>query len=141
MDLTQILSEIDSDSIINKLDLDLESIKIPKLHSKYLRLQGEEKLALDKLNGSLDKLMRTKLEYYSGKSSAEVYRSAPFNIKVQKGELQVYIDSDEEISALKSAIALQELKVHILSDFVKGIHQRSFIIKNAIEWIKHLDGN
>ena len=49
-----------------------------------------------------------KWEYYGGKSDAKVYAAKPFDLKVLKTDLQMYINSDEEILAVQGKIAYYE---------------------------------
>ena len=42
-------------------------------------------------------MYREKWEYYGGKADAKIYATKPFDLKVLKTDLAVYITSDEEI--------------------------------------------
>ena len=67
MQLDQIKNMYDRDSQIDGTELDIESIKLPQLHNKYLNLLQDEKLVLRKLIADKSEMFRLKWEYYSGK--------------------------------------------------------------------------
>lgn len=140
MKISEILDNIEGDSEIDKSRLDNESLNIPKLHSKYIRMLAAEKDLLRRLQQKMITLHKEKWEYYSGKAPAEVYREKPFNIKVLKSELDRYIDSDDEVIKLASYVSEQQDKVSILEDWIKQINGRSFQIKNAIDYIRWTNG-
>ena len=53
-----------------------------------------------------------------------------------KGDIALFMDADEEIRELKGKIDYYETVVEYLQEVVKSISNRSFQIKNAIEWRK-----
>ena len=75
-----------------------------------------------KAKGDYKMLYRDKWEYYGGKSDANVYVTKPFDLKVLKSDLSIYIESDEEIIKIENKIVYLE---------VAG---RGWDIKNAIQW-------
>ena len=141
MNIDDILKEIEADSVIDRLNLDSAALSTPRLHAKYLNILSVEKSTLRRLQDTHDKPIKDTFEYYTGKSSAAVYKNKPFNLKILKGDLDTYINADEDIISSKSQIDEQNTKIYIIQEMIKGLHQRSFMIKNAIDWIKHLDGN
>ena len=71
MTLDDIRKEIERDTKIDPLELDLESLKIPQLHGKYLNFLLDERLALSQIQADSATVLRTKWEYYTGKMSRE----------------------------------------------------------------------
>ena len=67
MDLRKIREMVTKDMPIDGTELDLESLKIPQLHNKYLNLYSDEKLVAKKLEFDYKALRRLKWEYYTGK--------------------------------------------------------------------------
>ena len=63
-DLRQMVSE---DMAIDDTELDIESLRTPQLHNKYLNLFHDERLRLTQQEEEFKKLLRLKLEYYTGK--------------------------------------------------------------------------
>lgn len=140
MTLDEINSMMSVDSIIDKHNLDDESVKIPSLHFKYYRIYVQESFKLSKAQLDLDKLKKFKSEYYTGKCESSVYEDKPLQFRVAKADLDDYIDSDEDIQTLKLKIASQKLKCDLLIDFIKMLSNRGFHIKNVIDAMKFKSG-
>ncbi len=138
MTLTEIQEQVRKDLKINDLELDIESLRIPSLHSKYLQLLTEHSLLLKKTQGDYAVLKRNKWIYYTGKASDDVYKEKgdfPLKLKTKDDE-RTFIEADEEIRELKGKLEYYETVVDYLQEVVKSISNRSFQIKNAIEWRK-----
>ena len=138
MTLTEIQEKVRKDLKINDLELDIESLRIPSLHSKYLQLLTEHSLLLKKTQGGYSVLKRNKWIYYTGKASEEVYKEKgdfPLKLKTKDDE-RTFIEADEEVRELKGKLEYYETVVEYLQEIVKSISNRSFQIKNAIEWRK-----
>jgi len=138
MNLSEIQDQVKRDLKINDLELDIESLRIPSLHTKYLQLLTENSLKLKKSNGELAVLKRNKWIYYTGKAPEEVYKEkGDFPLKLKtKDEERTFIEADEDIQKKKTEVEYYETVVDYLQEIVKQIGQRNFQIKNAIEWRK-----
>ena len=138
MNLSEIQDQVKRDLKINDLELDIESLRIPALHTKYLQLLTENSLKLKKANGELAVLKRNKWIYYTGKASEDVYKEkGDFPLKLKtKDEERTFIEADEDIQKKKTEVEYYETVVDYLQEIVKQIGQRNFQIKNAIEWRK-----
>jgi len=138
MNLSEIQDQVKRDLKINDLELDIESLRIPALHTKYLQLLTENSLKLKKSNGELSVLKRNKWIYYTGKASEEVYKEkGDFPLKLKtKDEEKTFIEADEDIQKKKTEVEYYETVVDYLQEIVRQIGQRNFQIKNAIEWRK-----
>ena len=138
MNLSEIQDQVKRDLKINDLELDIESLRIPSLHIKYLQFLTENSLKLEKANGELAVLKRNKWIYYTGKASEDVYKEkGDFPLKLKtKDEERTFIEADEEIQKKKTEVEYYETVVDYLQEIVKQIGQRNFQIKNAIEWRK-----
>tara|TARA_Y100000593_G_scaffold93316_1_gene187782 strand:- start:304 stop:735 length:432 start_codon:yes stop_codon:yes gene_type:complete len=138
MNLSEIQDQVKRDLKINDLELDIESLRIPSLHTKYLQILTENSLKLKKANGELSVLKRNKWIYYTGKASEDVYKEKgnfPLKLKT-KDEERTFIEADEEFQKKKTEVEYYETVVDYLQEIVKQIGQRNFQIKNAIEWRK-----
>ena len=116
--------------------LDQESYKNQNIKAKWLeyRTRYDQLLIMAKANHQ--KMYRQKWEYYGGKSDAKVYVAKPFDLKVLKNDLAMYITSDEEVIALADKIGYLEIVIKYLEGVIKSIDNRGWDIKNAIEWKK-----
>ena len=134
---------VEKDMVIDDSELDLESLKIPQLHNKYLNLFHDERILLRKLEVERRELIRDKWEFYSGKMSEEELTRRgwePFQLKVLKQDLDMYIQSDSDVTKIDDRITLQKEKVDYLASIVKSISGRGWEIKNAIEWRRFTSG-
>ena len=123
--------------------LDEEALKIPRLHQKYYKIYTTERLLLKKLQADLKIYQQLKFEYYSGEMAQEDLADQgwePFYKKVLKADLQRYVDTDKEVITRTLKIAHQQEKVDFVSDIIKSLRDRGFLIKSAIDWRKFTNG-
>ena len=140
MTLEELQAEADKDLVIDDTGLDTESLKTPILHNKYLQYYNKFNLLLKKSQWEERTLQREKWEYYTGKSDPEVYKQKPFDLKVLKNDVHIYINADEDIQKIQAKIIYQEAIVNYLEQILRMINNRSFTIKNAIEWRRFTSG-
>ena len=141
MNLEKIQEMWQNDSVIDPDNLHDESLKIPQLHSKYYTVYNTIVLLREK---ALDQYKRIKLErynYYTGKAPAEVYSAEPFAYKVrEKDAIQRHLEADEKLSQIDMKIKYYDTMLKFLEEIIKVISNRTFQIKNAIEWNKFQAG-
>ena len=65
----------------------------------------------------------------------------PFQLKLLKADIDTYIDADDDIIDSNKLIALAEEKVAYLESIVKGLSNRGYLIKNAIDWKRFTEGH
>ena len=140
MDLEKLQEQVDKDLKLNETELDLESLKTPQLHNKYMKHLTTFKLMLSKAESELHTIKREKWEYYTGKADASVYAEKPFNLKILKQDVDKYLKSDDEIIKLEQKVTYISSVVDYLDRTVKMISNRGFQIKNAIDWQKFTSG-
>ena len=140
MDLEKLQEQVDKDLKLNETELDLESLKTPQLHNKYMKHLTTFKLMLSKAESELHTLKRQKWEYYTGKADASVYAEKPFDLKVLRTDVDKYIESDEELIKLKQKKEYLTTVVDYLDRTIRQISNRGFTIKNAIDWRKFTSG-
>ena len=140
MTLEELQSQADKDLVIDDTELDTESLRTPILHNKYLQYYNKFNLLLKKSQWEERTLQREKWEYYTGKSDPSVYKAKPFDLKVLKNDVHIYINADEDIQKVQAKIVYQEAIVNYLEQILRMINNRSFTIKNAIEWRRFTSG-
>ena len=129
------------DSVIDRDNLHDESLKIPQLHSKYYTLYNTITLLRERARDSYSKIKLERHNFYSGKAPAEVYVEEPFPYKVREKEaLQRYLDADEKLNAIDLKIRYYDVQLKFLEEIIKTVANRTFQIKNAIEWQKFQAG-
>ena len=140
MTLEELQAQADKDLVIDDTELDTESLKTPILHNKYLQYYNKFNLLLKKSQWEERTLQREKWQYYTGKSDPEVYKQKPFDLKVLKNDVHIYINSDEDIQKIQAKIEYQSAIVSYLEQILRILNNRSFTIKNAIEWRRFTSG-
>ena len=140
MDLEQLQELADKDLKINDTELDLESLKTPQLHNKYMKHYTKFKLLLTRSEDELKTLKRDKWEYYTGKSNPEVYKEKPFDLKIMRTDIDKYLESDIDIQRLSQKVSYLNTVVDFLDRTLRQITNRTFTIKNAIEWKRFTSG-
>ena len=140
MKLSDIQEHWNTDCVIDRTALDVESLKIPELHSKYYNILNQERLKMKHFENQMKKLLREKWLYYSGKGTAQQYAEKPFDLKILKSDIPRYLESDEEVLTLQQKIDVQEEKVLTLTEIVRTINNRNWVIRNALEWQKFING-
>ena len=144
MKLEEIQELWNRDREIDIAELAIESVRIPQLHDKYLKIYIDERIKLKSLEFELSKMVRLKNDYYSGKMAQEDLEKLgwePFLGKILKGEMHSYLEADEDIFRIKTKIVMMEEKINYLDSIVKMINNRGFQIKSAIDWIKFKSGS
>ena len=134
MTLDELKIQVAMDLKVNDERLDTESLKNQELYAKYLDIKSKFELLMYKAKGDYKMLYRDKWEYYGGKSDANVYVTKPFDLKVLKSDLSIYIESDEEIIQIENKIVYLETVCKYVDGVMKAISGRGWDIKNAIQW-------
>lgn len=135
MNLEKIQEMWDKDSVIDPDNLHEESLKIPQLHSKYYTLYNTIILLREKAREQFSKVRLERYNYYTGKAEPEVYVENPFPYKIRDKEtLQRYMDADERLNAVDLKIKYYDTMLKYLEEIIKCISNRTYQIKNAIEW-------
>ena len=141
IDLEKIQEMWERDAVIDPDNLHNESLKISELHSKYYTIYNTISLLREKARGSYSSVKLERYNYYTGKAPAEVYVQDPFPYKVrEKDAIQRYLDADEKLINIDLKIKYYDTQLKFLEEIIRNISQRTFQIKNAIEWQKFQAG-
>lgn len=140
MKLVEMQEMVDIDLKIDDTELDMESRRTPQLHNKYLKLYTQCSLQLKKTRDDRKSLYRDKWEYYTGKADSSVYVDKPFDLKILKADVGMYIDADIEYQEITQKEEYIKTMVDYLERILKQITARQWEIRNTIEWKKFLHG-
>jgi len=128
----------------SKLDEDLhdnDSLAIPQLHMKYMEFHNQYSLMKKERDIEMKRLIKEKWLYYKGKAPSSVYKKMPFDLKLTtKEEISMFIEADEDIGKLKYKIEYIDQVIFFLDGVLRMINNRTYHIKNAIEWKKFQSG-
>jgi hypothetical protein len=140
IDLNEILDMWSEDCRINNNKLDESSAQSPVLHAKYLRLLSEAKLMLKKVERDQKVLLKDKWLYYNGKMDQKQLDSKGWNpdpfdgLKVMKGEMEHYYNSDPEIQRSEEKVEYWKTIISTLQEIVDNVKWRHQTIGNIIRW-------
>ena len=141
MNLDKIQEMWQKDSVIDPDNLHEESLKIPQLHSKYYTVYNTITLLREKARTQYNKIKLERYNYYTGKAEPEVYEKDPFPYKVrEKDAIQRHLEADERLIAIDMKIRYYDATLKFLEEIIKTISNRTYQIKNAIEWHKFQSG-
>ncbi|ABA47110.1 putative DNA repair/recombination [Synechococcus phage syn9] len=129
------------DSVI---DTDLyceESTKVPQLHMKYMEFFSMFSLMKKEKEILLKQLIKEKWLYYKGKAPSSVYKEMPFDLKLTtRDEIDMFIDADEEVGKMQYKVEYIDQTLNFLEGVLRQLNNRTYQIKNAIEWEKFKNG-
>ena len=140
MNLETVLEMWKKDSQIEQYNLDETSRKTPKLHAKYLELLSIAKMQLKKAELAQKSLLKKKWQYYNGKMTQDQIVALewdfdPFDgLKVLKGEMDYYYDSDIDIQRSEEKIFYHKTMVETLTENVTNLNWRHQTVGNMIKW-------
>jgi hypothetical protein len=139
LELIQEMWEKDS-----KMDIDnlhTESLNSPILHSKYFGLYNNILLLRKRAEQQKKNVRHERYEYYSGKADPDVYVESPFPKKIRdKDSMQKYLDADEKLSQISLKVEYYDIMLGYIEDILKMIHNRTYQIKNSIEYMRFQSG-
>ena len=141
IDLESLQKMWEKDSKMDPDNLHTESLNIPMLHAKYYDMYNTLLLLRKKADQQRKNVRHERYEYYSGKSDPEVYIENPFPKKIRdKDTMQKYLDADEKLSGLSLKCEYYDVMLRYIEEILKCISQRTYQIKNAIEFMKFTSG-
>ena len=141
MDLEKIQAMWEKDSHIDPDNLHDESLKIPQLHSKYYTLYNTITLLREKAREQYNKVRLERYNYYTGKATAEIYAEEPFPYKVrEKDAIQRHLEADDKMNKIDMKIKYYDVMLKFLEEIIRAVSNRTYQIKNAIEWNKFQAG-
>ena len=140
MNLDEIQSLWDEDSKIDADNLHSESTNVPSLHAKYYRILNNLLLLKKMEENKFKQIKKDKWQYYTGKADPEVYIEKPFDHKVLRQDVDKYMDADPDLIKILSKIDYYQVMISYLDSILKTINNRTYQIKNAIEWQQFIRG-
>ena len=141
MNLDKIQEMWERDAVIDPDNLHDESLKIPQLHSKYYTIYNTITLLREKAREQYSRVKLERHNFYTGKAPAEVYAEEPFPYKIREKEaLQKYMEADERLTKANLKVKYYDTTLKFLEEIIRAVSNRTYQIKNAIEWQKFQSG-
>ena len=129
--LDELQQSWNKDCLFDELNLGEESLVVPRLHQKYHIYYNKYKLILEDERQKLKRIRRERWLFYNGKGKDS--EGNYFDLKVLKGDLNVFLESDEEIQKQILKITYFETCINYIENILKMINKRGFQVKNAID--------
>jgi hypothetical protein len=144
MKLHDILTMWENDAKIATNNLGREAAEVPMLHAKYITLMADARLSLRKAETGLLSFRRLKERYYRGELSKEELDSYGWEQylynKPLKSQIDEFLAADEEYVKHEEKVEYLRTRLTILESIIKSISNRTWDIKNAIEYTKWESG-
>ena len=146
LNLEEILKMWAKDSKIDDIRLDEASKNTAKLHAKYLEMLSVTKLQLKRKDMEFKVLLKNKWLWYNGKMSKDQMDQLGWDydalngLKVLKGEMDYYYDSDPHIQEAQAKIDYLKTLIETLEEIINTIRWRHSTIKNMIDWRRFESG-
>ena len=136
-DLETIQEMWEKDAKIDRDNLHDESLNIPSIHAKYFQIYNTIFLLRKKAEQQRKNIRHERYEYFSGKADPDVYIQNPFPKKIRdKDTMTKYLDADEKLSNASLKIEYYDTMLTYLESILKVIQNRTYQIKNAIEFMR-----
>ena len=140
-DLDTIQDMWEKDAKIDRDNLHDESLNIPSLHAKYFQIYNTIFLLRKKAEQQRKNIRHERYEYFSGKADPDVYIQNPFPKKIRdKATMTKYLYADEKLSNASLKIEYYDTMLVYLESILKVIQNRTYQIKNAIEFMRFNSG-
>jgi len=146
MNLEQILEMWKKDCVIDNIRLDDASKQTAAMHSKYLEILTLNKLSLKRKEADFKILLKNKWLWYNGKLSKQEIDDLGWEydalngLKVLKGDMDYYYDSDPHIQEANAKIDYLKTTIDTLEEIINNIRWRHSTIKNMIDWRRFESG-
>ena len=141
MNTEQILEMWKNDGQIDELKLDDTTIRMARIHSKYLELLTIAKMTRKKYDLEYKTLLKDKWLYYNCKLSKDQidafkWEYDPFGglNKPLKGDMNYYYDADTDIQRSQALLEVQKIQVETIEEIMSTIRWRHQNIGNIIKW-------
>ena len=140
-DLDKIQEMWEKDAKIDMDNLHIESTNIPSLHAKYFEIYNTIFLLRKKAEQQRKNIRHERYEYFSGKADPDIYIDNPFPKKIRdKDTMQKYLDADEKLSGVCLKIDYYDTMLVYVESILKQISNRTYQIKNSIEFMRFNSG-
>jgi len=144
MNIEEIQTMWEQDSIIDDNHLGEASTETAKVHAKYIKLMVSVKIKLTKYRADYNLLRKNKFRYYRGELSREELADLgwqPYQlIKPLKNEMDEFLQGDQDLINLTARVEYLETMGYLLEGILGQIKARDWQLKNGIEWKKFLAG-
>jgi hypothetical protein len=140
--LENILKYWEKDAVIDQTEPSKELLKIPTLHSKYLGMLTQHKIASKKAHFDYLRMRKIKWEYYTGKLTQEEldqYGWEQFSFAL-KSDISTYLEADKDLIKFLEKKVYHEEVVSVIESVMSELKQRTWQLRDFISWEKFVAG-
>jgi hypothetical protein len=140
--LEKILEMWQSDSVIDQTEPGRELVRIPSLHSKYLNILTNHRIASKRAHFEYMKMRKIKLEYFSGKLSKDElekygWEQFPFTLKA---EINTYMEADLDLIKFLEKKSYHDEAISVVEAIMNELKQRTWQLRSFIDYEKFING-
>ena len=128
----EFLEMMEKDLTIESDNLDLFSINTPYLIAKYIKERSRFKGNLIHSKNKYANLKKWKRDYYLGLQPKSVYDDQPFDLKIRKTDVDIYLETDTDLQELYGKVEFYEDLCDSCNHVLKALELSGWNIKNAI---------
>ena len=144
VNIDALMEEWSKDSVIDETEPGRELLKVPTLHSKYLRIMTHHNLMVKKIMGEYNRLRKIKFEWYSGDlnnpEDLAYYKFEPIMKKILRADITMHLDADKDLNDLLMKKILHEEIVSFCGAVLKEINNRTWQLRTFIDWERFTSG-
>ena len=136
--LNDYMAEEAEDFEIDRNHLTACLMRLPNLHSKWMRRLIDEQGRYLRMEDARRKMFRRKHElYHTGRTRDG---KETFDLEVRPNHLIWYIEADAEYSALLLKVDIQKKVVKYCEAVLDKVKNQNYVLRNIIEWERYKAG-
>lgn len=143
--LDEVISNWQTDKLVDEAAPHKTLIEIPILHGKYLEILSQHRLASQRQKFEHAKMKKIRREYYLGnldKETLDEYKWEPFDLKIgTKGNIDIYLESDNYLIRILEKKAYHDEVVFVCEAILKELNSRTFQLREYLIHTRFLNGN
>jgi hypothetical protein len=143
--LDELHDEWEQDSEVDKTEIGDELLKIPRLHSKYLRVLSYHTAQSKELSISFIKAKKIRYEYYQGDlnnpDDLAKYGFEPMVKRILKSDIPLYIESDPTLLSISRKKNVHDEIVSATTAILKELNSRTFQLRTFVDYEKFINGS
>jgi hypothetical protein len=132
----------EKDSEIDITEPGREMLKIPNLHSKYVKFLTLHNIAAKRCNIELNNMKKLKWMYYNGKmdrADLEKYGWEQFKFTL-KSDIAIYMDSDLDLNKIVNKRSYHEEAASFCNHVIKELSNRTWQLREYMTHERFIQG-
>lgn len=126
---------------LDNLDRDLQNI--PRLHARWWKYYTIERQRYQRVQNDYKQLYRQRWEYFAGKLDDDERTKLgwpPQPLRILSQNMDVYLSGDPVMQAELNKKFAAEETCKFIEDVLKSIHNRGYLIKTTVDFLRFKNG-